>query len=352
MTDSEVDLSHVRRMWDDDGASAHLGMEATVVEVDHAVVRMTVGDHMVNGHAIVHGGYLFTLADSAFALACNSRGVLTVAAGADITFVTSARLGDVLVAEARVRVDYGRSGITDVTVTREADGAVDRRVPGAVPVAAEPVMSHQRRGGCLSVDRTPTDQGDPVSTTTRMARIPLVDESNLLVKGMNWYTRRSYGAVMEPALALAHNRKVLTSTMRFQNATKRWDALDASLKHLAALSAAATVGCSWCLDFGYWVSHTEGVDRAKLEAITSWRTSDAYTDLERRVIEYAEAMSTTPMGVTDEMVAGLLENLSEAAVVELTAAVALENFYSRSNSALGFTSQGFKEQCDLRPAHG
>jgi acyl-CoA thioesterase len=95
-----------------------------VVEVDHAVVRMTVGDQMVNGHAIAHGGYLFTLADSAFALACNSRGVLTVAAGADIAFVTSARLGDVLVAEARVRVDYGRSGITDVTVTREADGAV------------------------------------------------------------------------------------------------------------------------------------------------------------------------------------------------------------------------------------
>ena len=124
MTDAEVDLGHVRRMWDDDGASAHLGMEATVVEVDHAVVRMSVGDHMVNGHAIVHGGYLFTLADSAFALACNSRGVLTVAAGADITFVTSARLGDVLVAEARVRVDYGRSGITDVTVTREADRAV------------------------------------------------------------------------------------------------------------------------------------------------------------------------------------------------------------------------------------
>ncbi len=118
------DLSHVRRMWADDAASAHLGMEAVTVEVDHAVVRMTVGEHMVNGHDVAHGGYLFTLADSTFALACNSRGTLTVAAGADIVFVTSARLGDVLVAEARVRVDYGRSGITDVTVTREADGAV------------------------------------------------------------------------------------------------------------------------------------------------------------------------------------------------------------------------------------
>jgi acyl-CoA thioesterase len=111
-------------MWADDGASAHLGMEATVVETDHAVVRMTVGEQMVNGHDIAHGGYLFTLADSAFALACNSRGTLTVAAGADITFITSARRGDVLVAEARVRTAYGRSGITDVTVTRESDGAV------------------------------------------------------------------------------------------------------------------------------------------------------------------------------------------------------------------------------------
>ena len=122
--DSDVDLGHVRRMWEDDRASAHLGMEATVVEVDHAVVRMTVGEHMVNGHDIAHGGYLFALADSAFAIACNSRGALTVAAGADIVFVASARLGDVLVAEAQVRTAYGRSGVTDVTVTRESDGAV------------------------------------------------------------------------------------------------------------------------------------------------------------------------------------------------------------------------------------
>jgi acyl-CoA thioesterase len=120
----EPDLTHVRRMWVDDTASAHLGMEATLVEVDHAVVRMTVGEHMVNGHDLAHGGYLFTLADSAFALACNSRGALTVAAGGDIVFVASARRGDVLVADARVRTAYGRSGITDVTVTRESDGAV------------------------------------------------------------------------------------------------------------------------------------------------------------------------------------------------------------------------------------
>jgi len=117
-------LAHVRRMWDDDKASRALGMEATTVEDDHAIVRMTVTDAMVNGHDIAHGGYIFTLADSTFALVCNSGGALTVAAGADITFITPARLGDRLVAEGRTRAAYGRSGLTDVTVTRESDGTV------------------------------------------------------------------------------------------------------------------------------------------------------------------------------------------------------------------------------------
>ena len=118
------DLGHVHRMWADDRASRALGMAARVVERDHAVVAMTVTEDMVNGHDIAHGGYVFTLADSTFALVCNSGGQLTVAAGADITFVAPARLGDVLVAEGRTRTAYGRSGITDVTVTREQDGAV------------------------------------------------------------------------------------------------------------------------------------------------------------------------------------------------------------------------------------
>ncbi|HEY7719006.1 MAG TPA: hydroxyphenylacetyl-CoA thioesterase PaaI [Pedococcus sp.] len=117
-------LAHVLRMWEDDAASRALGMDAVVIETDHALVRMAVTEAMVNGHAIAHGGYIFTLADSAFALACNSRGQTTVAAGADVTFVSAARLGDVLLAEAQVRTTYGRSGITDVTVTREDDGAV------------------------------------------------------------------------------------------------------------------------------------------------------------------------------------------------------------------------------------
>lgn len=127
---TEADLTHVRSMWADDKASAALGIEALDYGIDEvtglgfARTRMPVVDTMVNGHDIMHGGYIFTFADSTFALACNASGTLTVAAGCDINFLTAGRLGDVLLADARERVTYGRSGITDVTVTRESDGAV------------------------------------------------------------------------------------------------------------------------------------------------------------------------------------------------------------------------------------
>src|SRR5262249_48880201 len=83
-----------------------------------AVLRMTVTSAMVNGRGIAHGGYLFLLADTAFACACNSHGPVTVAAAADIDFVAPAREGDVLVATARPRTRFGRSGIYDVSVLR------------------------------------------------------------------------------------------------------------------------------------------------------------------------------------------------------------------------------------------
>jgi len=108
----------VQRMLEDDAASRSLGMELIEAGTGYAVVRMTITDTMVNGHDIAHGGYVFLLADTTFACACNSHGPVTVAAGADITFVTSARLGDILEARAEERVVYGRSGICDVTVRR------------------------------------------------------------------------------------------------------------------------------------------------------------------------------------------------------------------------------------------
>jgi acyl-CoA thioesterase len=117
-------VAFAQRMWDDDVASRGLGMVIDLLEQDHAIVRMPIREDMVNGHDICHGGFIFTLADSCFALACNSRGATTVASGADITFTARGRLGDVLVAEGVVRAAFGRSGITDVTVRRESDGQI------------------------------------------------------------------------------------------------------------------------------------------------------------------------------------------------------------------------------------
>jgi alkylhydroperoxidase family enzyme len=113
------------------------------------------------------------------------------------------------------------------------------------------------------------------------------------------------------------------------------------------MTSAVAIGCSRCVDFGYWNSTNEGVDPAKLRDVPRWRDSDVYTDLERQVMAYAEAMTTTPPSVTDEMVAGLRRELDDAELVELTMMVAVENVRSRFNSALGLTSQGFKDRCEI-----
>jgi acyl-CoA thioesterase len=101
-----------------DQASRGLGMELVELGEGRAVLQMRIARTMINGHDIAHGGYVFLLADSAFACACNSRGPVTVAAGAEISFLRAVREGDVLTATAAERVSYGRSGIYDVTVRR------------------------------------------------------------------------------------------------------------------------------------------------------------------------------------------------------------------------------------------
>jgi acyl-CoA thioesterase len=115
------DIPAVAEMMARDEASRRLGIEVLEQGEGRAVTRMTVRADMVNGHAMAHGGLIFSLADTAFACACNSYGPVTVAASAEIVFVSPARAGDVLVAEAAVRTRFGRSGLYDVTVRRGPD---------------------------------------------------------------------------------------------------------------------------------------------------------------------------------------------------------------------------------------
>jgi acyl-CoA thioesterase len=119
MTDAENPDSGVRPMMQRDRASAALGMIVQRDEPGWSTVSMTVREDMTNGFAVTHGGLVFALADTAFAIACNEDESVTVAAGADISFLKSTRAGQVLTANARRRVVVGRTGLYDVTVTDE-----------------------------------------------------------------------------------------------------------------------------------------------------------------------------------------------------------------------------------------
>jgi acyl-CoA thioesterase len=117
LSSDEIARACAEAMWAEDDASKGLGMEIVEIRAGQAKLAMTVQSHMVNGQRIAHGGFIFTLADSAFAFACNSHNERVVAAQGNITFVRPGKLGDRLIATAREISRTGRSGIYDVRVT-------------------------------------------------------------------------------------------------------------------------------------------------------------------------------------------------------------------------------------------
>ncbi|WP_254052137.1 hydroxyphenylacetyl-CoA thioesterase PaaI [Aeromicrobium sp. A1-2] len=118
MNAHEIAQASTERMWAGDRASRLLGMQVVKVGPGSAQVTMVVRADMVNGWEVCHGGLVASLADTAFALACNSHGEVTVASGFDITFLESAHAGDTLLATAAERASRGRTGIYDVTINR------------------------------------------------------------------------------------------------------------------------------------------------------------------------------------------------------------------------------------------
>src|SRR3954463_7136798 len=125
---------------------------------------------------------------------------------------------------------------------------------------------------------------------TTMARISLDPPRTPLYRLTEWYSRRRFGTVADPAAAMGHDPRVLLGNAGFEMSVEKWRALDPTLKDLAVMATAVTVGCSWCVDFGYWIGTGKGTDPAKLRDVPRWRDSDRYTDLERLVLGYAEAV--------------------------------------------------------------
>jgi alkylhydroperoxidase family enzyme len=181
-----------------------------------------------------------------------------------------------------------------------------------------------------------------------MARISLSPPMTLSYRLGSRFSRRRYGVMLDPAAAIGHNMQVGRSYAIFELQVERWRKLDRHLKDLAVMAAASQIGCAWCMDFGYWEAANHDVPAEKIRAVPDWRSSDVFSELERLVLEYAEAMTATPPEVTDDLVEQLSTHLDEAELVELTAIVAVENLRSRINSALGLTAQGFKDRCETR----
>jgi alkylhydroperoxidase family enzyme len=185
-----------------------------------------------------------------------------------------------------------------------------------------------------------------MSATTRIPKAELAGISGELMKRMS---KQRLGEVPSPLGVYWHNRPVLKGYFAISSKARKWEACDPNLKSFAHMAVASLVGCTWCLDFGYFEAHNENLDLEKAREVPRWRESDVFTPLERDVMTYAEAMSQTPPMVTDGMFAHLLEQLGEAAMVELTAYISLSNFYTRSNVAFGIESDGFAASCGLRP---
>ena len=185
-----------------------------------------------------------------------------------------------------------------------------------------------------------------MASRTRIPKAELTGVYGAIVKRIS---RKMLGDVAEPVSVAWHNRKVLNLSLGLGRKVQRWDQCDENLKSFAHMAAASMVGCSFCLDLGYFQAHNDGLDVAKAREVPSWRESGAFTPLERDVLQYAEAMTRTPPTVTDELSARLLAALGPAALVELTATIAVANFAARFNTAVGIESQEFSATCDMRP---
>lgn len=185
-----------------------------------------------------------------------------------------------------------------------------------------------------------------------MAHVRLVERPRGAVRRYAWrYSRRTFGSVVEPVRAAAHHGGVLLAAGAIEMVAARgWRRVDPHLRHLVVHAVSAAVGCSWCIDYGYYEGVQLGVDPAKLRQVPRWRESAAFDDREQAVLEFAEAVTATPAHVPAELADRLHRLFTDAELVELAAWIALENYRSRFNAALGLRSEDFSDRCELRPA--
>lgn len=156
-----------------------------------------------------------------------------------------------------------------------------------------------------------------------------------------WMAKRWYGRVPEPLLVTAHNPGILRGWGMFEWETGRAHAVDEKLKDLAMTKVAALVGCEWCLDIASAIGRKSGITREQLADLPRYRESEHFDETEKLVLDYAAAITATPSDVPDDVFDALRERFDERQLVELTSAIAIENYRARFNWAFRIGPQGF-----------
>jgi AhpD family alkylhydroperoxidase len=164
-----------------------------------------------------------------------------------------------------------------------------------------------------------------------------------MVRAAQRYSKRKYGREITITPVIAHSRPNMIGWGALEWFQERADHVDERLKDLAATRVATMVGCQFCIDIGSALGRKAGVTDEQLRDFHNYRTSPLYSVEERLVMEYAEELTKEPVQVPDELFARLREHFDEEQIVELTAAIAIENFRSRFNNALGIEPSGFSE---------
>src|SRR3954470_1144123 len=156
-----------------------------------------------------------------------------------------------------------------------------------------------------------------------------------------WMSKRDYGELPEPLLVTGQHPGILRGCGAFEWETGRAHAVDEKLKDLAMIKAAALVGCEWCLDIGSAIGRKGGISVEQLADLPRYRESDRFDETEKLVLDYATAITETPSDVPDELFDSLRARFDERQLVELTSAIAIENYRARFNWAFRIQPQGF-----------
>jgi AhpD family alkylhydroperoxidase len=184
-----------------------------------------------------------------------------------------------------------------------------------------------------------------------MTRLPGVADrdASLGAKLAYFFTKRRFVAMtgretedmLEPLRMYAHIPKLLSGYGRLEQAVAKLDLLDLRHRALAELKAATTTRCAYCIDLGSQIARGWGLTDEELLALPNYRNASCFSEVDKLVLEYAAAMSRTPVEVSDELFNRLREHFDTAQLVELTHIVALENLRARFNLALDIGSAGF-----------